>query len=207
MNDVLSIPCSAFAGFSLVAQGSVVDVALALRDLVTPVDAPPVLIFDDLSGGQIDLNLRGSTADVVRRLGEHPALLRLVASTDAAAVEDGDSDAPRGRGRPKLGVVAREVTLLPRHWDWLASQPGGASQALRRLVDLARKRDAGRTDERAARERAYRFISALAGDLPDFETASRALFAGDTTAFAASIAAWPSDVRRHALRLAEINAA
>lgn len=207
MNDVLSIPCSAFAGFSLVAQGSVVDVALALRDLVTPVDAPPVLIFDDLSGGQIDLNLRGSTADVVRRLGEHPALLRLVASTDAAAVEDGESDAPRGRGRPKLGVVAREVTLLPRHWDWLASQPGGASQALRRLVDQARKRDAGRTDERAARERAYRFISALAGDLPDFETASRALFAGDATAFTASIAAWPSDVRRHALRLAEINAA
>ncbi|BEV01393.1 DUF2239 family protein [Novosphingobium olei] len=207
MNDVLSIPCSAFAGFSLVAQGSVVDVALALRDLVMPVDAPPVLIFDDLSGGQIDLNLRGSTADVVRRLGEHPALLRLVASTDAAAVADGESDAPRGRGRPKLGVVAREVTLLPRHWDWLASQPGGASQALRRLVDQARKRDAGRTDERAARERAYRFISALAGDLPDFETASRALFAGDATAFAASIAAWPPDVRRHALRLAEINAA
>lgn len=106
----------------------------------------------------------------------------------------------RGRGRPKLGVVAREVTLLPRHWEWLAAQPGGASVALRKLVEEARRSQSGRA--RQAQERAYHFMNAMAGDLPGFEEATRALFAGDREGFAERIAGWPTDVREHAAWLA-----
>ena len=105
-------------------------------------------------------------------------------------------------GRPRLGVVAREVTLLPRHWAWLAQQRGGASAALRRLVDEARRQHADADAQRLARERAYRCMSALAADLPGFEEASRALFAGDAGAFEQHTAHWPQDVRQHIDRLA-----
>lgn len=101
---------------------------------------------------------------------------------------------PVRRGRPRLGVVAREVTLLPRHWDWLGEQPGGASVTLRRLVDQARKASAGADETRHRRERAYRFMSAMAGDAPGFEEASRALFAGDESQLSALMAPWPVDV-------------
>ena len=109
---------------------------------------------------------------------------------------------PRGRGRPKLGVVAREVTLLPRHWEWLARQPGGASVALRKLVEMA-QRSAGAADRaREARDAAYRFMTTMAGNLPGYEEAIRALFAGDDAGFAAQIANWPPDIRGHAAKLA-----
>jgi hypothetical protein len=138
----------------------------------------------------IDLDLRGNAADIAARLA-------------GPAEAPSPPNAPRGRGRPKLGVVPREVTLLPRQWEWLAAQSGGASQTLRRLVDAARRADAGQTEAKAARERAYRFMSAIAGDLPGFEDASRALFAGDRAAFADRMATWPHDVRAHALALTE----
>jgi hypothetical protein len=96
--------------------------------------------------------------------------------------------------------VAREVTLLPRHWDWLAKQPGGASVALRKLVEDAR-RD-GRGDRRARQEAAFRFMAALAGNAPGYEEATRALFADDAAAFDAHSRLWPADVRDHARRLA-----
>jgi hypothetical protein len=99
-------------------------------------------------------------------------------------------------------VVAREITLLPRHWDWLAAQPGGASVALRRLVEDARKVSAGEDRRRAAQEATYRFMQAMAGDAPGFEDASRALFAGDVTRFEEQVARWADDVRDHALWLA-----
>jgi hypothetical protein len=182
MSASLSTACTAFAGTALFARGALIDVALAIRAAGAP---GSILVFDDASGRVVDLDLSGSTADIVQRLG--------------AALEP-----PRGRGRPKLGVVAREVTLLPRHWEWLGQQPGGASQALRRLIDAARKADVGQAVARANRERAYRFLSALAGDLPGYEEALRALFAGDGAAFAARMAPWPADVRDHALALAEL---
>jgi hypothetical protein len=109
---------------------------------------------------------------------------------------------PRGRGRPKLGVVAREVTLLPRHWEWLGTQPGGASVALRKLVEEARRTSGDRDRSRAARDAAYHFMSAMAGNLPGFEEASRALFADDRRRFAGLIAGWPDDVRDHTVKLA-----
>ncbi|WP_336485815.1 DUF2239 family protein [Methylobacterium nigriterrae] len=198
MSDYLSKPCTAFAGTEQFAAGSLVDVALAIKAAEGEGRDASVLVFDDASGSVVDLDLRGTTADIVVRLGERgkreaPARPRTASDTDAE---------PRGRGRPKLGVVAREVTLLPRHWEWLSAQPGGASQALRRLVDEARRSDGGQTQAKAARESAYRFLTAMAGDLPGFEDAIRSLFAGEEQDFADHMNAWPPDVRRHALKLA-----
>jgi uncharacterized protein len=139
-------------------------------------EAVMFLIFDDATGQPIDFDLRGTN--------EEP------------------SSEPRGRGRPRLGVVAREVTLLPRHWDWLGHQPGGASVALRKLVEEARRTSGDHDRIRAAQEAAYHFMSAIAGNLPGFEEAARALFAYDRRRFCDLIAAWPDDVRDHAIKLA-----
>jgi len=102
---------------------------------------------------------------------------------------------------PRLGVVSREVSLLPRHWDWLEQQPNGISAALRRLLDEARKRAPGEERARLAREAAGRFMTAMAGNLPGYEEAARALFAKDHERFTQRIAAWPEDVRLHLERL------
>lgn len=178
--------CTAFAGVDRLASGALPDVAITVKAALTGDPALPVLVFNDATGAVVDLDLRGSEADVRARL--QPA-----AETDPPS---------RGRGRPKLGVVAREVTLLPRHWDWLAAQPGGASQALRRLIDQARRADDGRTDIRLRQEAAYRFLCVLAGNLPGFEEAARALFANDRARFVEQTAAWPLDVCEHAQKLA-----
>lgn len=178
-------PCTAFDGPFLLTTGPLRDVALRVRRALADGAAGPVLVFDDADGAVIDLDLRGSEAEILARL---------------APAEP--SPLPRGPGRPKLGVVAREVTLLPRHWDWLAAQPGGASVALRKLVDQARRANAGSDQRRAMQEAAYRFMAAIGGDLPGFEAAARALFADDIKGFAERIQAWPSDIRDHALKLA-----
>lgn len=190
MTEWLSRPCTAFAGTRKIAKGALVDVALAVRSLGASLNDAAILVIDDASGAVLDLDLRGSTADVIDRLTTHE-------------VRDAAAPAKRTRGRPKLGVVAREVTLLPRHWDWLAAQPGGASQALRRLVDQARRADDGTTARRLAHERTYRFMAAMTGDLPGFEEATRALFSGDLAALARTIKPWPQDVQDYTLELAQ----
>jgi hypothetical protein len=144
----------------------------------------------------IDVDFRGTATDVVKRLGVS-APPSLVTTSSAQA------EAPRGPGRPRLGVVAREVTLLPRHWDWLNSQPGGASVALRRLVDEARRANAGADRKRRAQEADYRFMSGMAGDRPGFEEATRALFRGDRQRFKSNTTRWPIDIRNHARMLAK----
>lgn len=199
MSNYLSRPCTAFAKTQQLASGALIDVALAIKAVETAEPCEPILTFDDASGAVVDLDLRGTTAEIVTRLTEHGELEALAAKARNRSSTELQASA---RGRPKLGVVAREVTLLPRHWEWLAAQPGGASQALRRLVDDARRSDGGHTQTNAARETAYRFLSALAGDLPGFEEAIRALFSGNSDAFADRMAAWPPDVRNHALKLA-----
>ena len=147
------------------------------------------LVFDDTTGRAIDIDIRGTIPDVITSLPPMP-------------LSEETPSEPRGRGRPRLGVVAREVTLLPRHWDWLGSQPGGASVALRKLVDEARRVRGDRDRIRGAQEAAYRFMSAMAGNLPGFEEAARALFAYDSPRFVDLIAAWPEDLREHAVKLA-----
>lgn len=180
------ILCTAFAGVGRLASGPLPEVAVAAKTALAADPTLPVLVFNDATGAVIDLDLRGSEAEIRARLGP-------------AAEIDPPS---RGRGRPKLGVVPREVTLLPRHWDWLAAQPGGASQALRRLIDQARRADEGRTEARLRQEAAYRFLCVLAGNLPGFEEAARALFANDRSRFTEQTAAWPLDVCVHAQGLA-----
>lgn len=183
--------CTAFAGSRLLRTGSLSDVALAVKAATASGDIGAVLVFDDVTGRLIDLDLRGDDAEILARLDA------------AGAPADPEPDAPaKGRGRPKLGVVAREVTLLPRHWDWLAAQPSGASATLRRLVDEARRRDAPQQQRRAAQSAAYHFMQALAGDLPGYEEATRALFADDRAGLEQMTVGWPPDVRTHALRLA-----
>ena len=182
---------TAFEGQRCLVSGPITEVALAIKGVTRPA-ASPIAIFSDSTGRPIDLDLRGSNADVLSRL----------AATSPATAEEPVSNEPRGRGRPKLGVVAREVTLLPRHWEWLSAQPGGASVVLRKLVDEARKANGDRDRHRAARDAAYHFISAMAGNLENFEEASRALFADDRRRFTSLIAPWPVDIRDHAVKLA-----
>ncbi len=191
---------TAFVGVRRLASGRLMDVALAIKAW-TAEDGNPILAFDDKSGAVIDLDLRGTEAEITARFAEFQNAEDVASRVDSRPNPDGAS---RSRGRPKLGVVAREVTLLPRQWEWLSSQPGGASQALRRLVDEARRADGGQTRMKVAREAAYRFLSALAGDLPGFEEAIRALFAGDAEGFADRMTAWPLDIRDHALKLAAL---
>ena len=197
---------TSFDGFQCIASGPLLAAALAARDALAQGAAGPVLIFDDATGRTLDVDTRGSDEEVARRLAEcFPDYARSIPVAEAS-LEEGAQDAPRGRGRPKLGVVPREVTLLPRHWEWLASQPGGASVALRKLVEEARRAASGKDAIRKAHERAYHFMSAIAGDLAGFEEATRALFANDRGRFEALIETWPGDVRRHAIRLAFGNA-
>jgi uncharacterized protein len=184
---------TAFEGQRRLASGSIAEIALAARHAEQRL-AESIAIFSDSTGRAIDLNLRGDIDQVLARLPEAEAV---EPSPDTAP-----SSEPRGRGRPRLGVVAREVTLLPRHWEWLNAQSGGASVALRRLVDDARRSSGDRDRRRAARDAAYHFMSAMAGDLPHFEEASRALFADDRQRFVGQIAGWPADIRDHVVRLA-----
>lgn len=183
---VLDRACAAFQGERRIAAGSLSEVALAVKRQA----GGPVLVLDEATGRPIDLDLRGSAADLLARL---PALAAVFPDSLDEEPEP-EAPGPRGRGRPKLGVVAREVTLLPRHWAWLADQPGGASVALRKLVDRARRENAEADAARSRRDAAYRAMSALAGDRPGFEAASRALFAGDADGFRAAAQAWPADI-------------
>jgi len=186
---------TAFLGPNWLASGPLAEVAIAVMKASRIAAAPPTIIFDDASGRPIDLDLRGTEREIVARLPQP-------APDPEALVDHPAAPEPRGRGRPKLGVVAREVTLLPRHWDWLATQPGGASVALRKLVEEARRTGGDRDRSRAARDAAYHFMSTMAGNLPGFEEASRALFADDRRRFAGLIAGWPDDVRDHVVKLA-----
>ncbi|WP_313253764.1 DUF2239 family protein [Stenotrophomonas sp.] len=186
MNDPLNAPHALFEGHQLLARGPLQQVvAEAVARGGVGADGRPLLLLNDGSGETVDLDLRGGLAQVLERLQAR------LAPAPAAPQE---AAAPRERGRPRLGVVAREVTLLPRHWEWLASQRGGASQALRRLVDEARRREQEQGLP-ASPEARYKAMSTLAGDLPGFEEASRLLFAGDEAGFARSIAQWPQDLR------------
>ncbi|MFL9870253.1 DUF2239 family protein [Paraburkholderia megapolitana] len=194
--------CTAFEGVRRVAAGSRQEVAVALKRLAEKGEQgeqPPILVFDDLTSEPVEFDLRGTVDDVRARLAGTEPEVEPSANADQEPVDA----APRGRGRPKLGVVAREITLLPRHWDWLNEQSGGASVALRKLVDAARLASEDKDRRRAAQESAYRFMTALAGNLPGYEEATRALYANDRARFEKLIAVWPADVREHAGRLAD----
>ena len=185
MHPSQSQSCTAFDGHHLIASGPLREVAFATKHAIDAGAKGPVLVFDDQTSLPVEIDFRGSADDVLSRLG---------------LAQDAAEAAPRGPGRPRLGVVAREVTLLPRHWEWLAAQSGGASATLRRLVEEARRSEQDRA--RLAGEALDRFMQAMAGDLPHYEEASRAYWRGERDRFGQLIETWPADVRDHARRLA-----
>ena len=189
--------CIAFEGKRRIAAGSLAEVARKVKEASDANPEAQILVFDAQTSETIEIDCRGSVADVLSRI---PTASPEVSPT---VEESAPPTAPAGPGRPRLGVVAREVTLLPRHWEWLAAQPGGASVALRKLVESARRASAFADRLRQAQDAAFRFMSIMAGDLAAYEEATRALFAADRAAFAALTASWPGDVRDHLLQLAE----
>lgn len=184
---------TAFAGTRCIASGDRSSMLLATKKYVDRKEPDSILIFEDQTGTQIDFDFRGTPDEVLERISSHPHF---------AATEEPTQ--PRsGPGRPKLGVVCREVSLLPRHWDWLEHQRGGISVALRKLIDEARKGGLGAEHARIAREAASKFMWAMAGNLPGFEEASRALFAKDHDKLGSLIAKWPKDLRNHVQKLVD----
>jgi len=205
MNPPIPSAFVAFEGSQCLARGSLAQVALQYK---AAVDARPFarfMVFNASTSEIIDLDHRGTPEDVLARLlasaGTQPEGLD---PQDPLGTEASKPLAPAGPGRPKLGVVAREVTLLPRHWAWLASQPGGASVALRKLVEQARRDGQTQDERRQSQEASYRFMSAMAGSLEGFEEAARALFAADPVRFATLISSWPADIQMHLLQLAQV---
>jgi len=199
--SVNKLPASftVFKGSRRLVAGSIFDIAERLwKD---DGNLENVLIFDDATAQQIDIDLRGSKEAVMARLKIRYGQQEIEQKPESASAHDSEEPTP-GPGRPKLGVVAREVTLLPRHWDWLAGQPGGASVALRKLVEEAKRLNGGRDQIRKAQEAAYTFMSAMAGNEPGFEEATRALFAKDGAAFDLHTVSWPKDVRAQAKKFA-----
>jgi hypothetical protein len=189
----------AFARSTRLACGQAAEVAAKVKAFIDSGNPTPVLVLDASTSHPIELDLRGSLEDVLKRL---PAPTQPQAEpTPQEAVEP--LPAVKTAGRPKLGVTAREVTLLPRHWDWLATQPGGASVSLRKLVEQALRASKETDQIRVTRDATYRFMSALAGNEPGFEEATRALFSGNEARWHECLAAWPLDVRDHALNLAQ----
>ncbi|MDD2700934.1 MAG: DUF2239 family protein [Sideroxydans sp.] len=186
----LTPSCIAFSGAQRIAEGGLHAVAAVVKQWQEQHADSSVLIFDDQTSEPMEIDLRGTVQDVLSRL---PEPLQPVAEPEPAV---------RTAGRPKLGVVSREVTLLPRHWEWLSKQSGGASVALRKLVEAASRANEIKDRQRQAQEATYRFMSAIAGNLPGYEEATRALFADQPEQFGMHTEAWPLDIREHARKLA-----
>lgn len=182
--------CTAFSSSQRIASGSIKDVALKVKEHLEDHPQAAILIFDNQTSQQVELDLRGTVDAVLKRLEKSGFIKE-------------EEPAKGGPGRPKLGVTSKEVTLLPQHWDWLAKQPGGASVTLRRLVDEAKKKNAAKDLIRQSQDATYKFMTVMAGDLPDYEEALRALYAKDAEKFKKLISKWPKDVRAHINMLAE----
>lgn len=185
---------TAFANIKKVAQGNILDVALKVKKILKTDAKTQVLIFDSITSQQIEIDFRGTSENLARRLD---ALVGKTAPTS-------EEEKKIGPGRPRLGVISKEITLLPNHWEWLSSQPGGASVTLRRLVEEAKKKNYGKDLIRQAQESGYKFMTTMAGDLPNYEDALRALYSGEKKKFEKLIFAWPKDIKEHLLSLVQV---
>ena len=178
--------CIAFAGSREIAHGPLTQVAAKVKRHVEKHPEAALLVFDAASSSPVEIDLRGTVDAVVQRLK----------SASAKA-----QSRPSGPGRPKLGVVSREVSLLPRHWEWLALQGSGASATLRKLIEDAKKKNSAQDQVRQSQNATYKFMSAMAGDLPLYEEALRAFYAKNRVLFETLIAPWPKDIQEHIRRL------
>lgn len=176
-----------FVGTSLVAAGDLRTVATAAKKATDNRTSDRLALYRESNGQVFDLDLRGSIEEVLERLPHHPVV-----------GEDPPPPPQKGPGRPKLGVVSKEVTLLPRHWQWLAKQRGGASAMLRRLVDEARRVESETVSRRDLQAALDRFLWDMASDFSGFEEATRSLYAVDAAAFQKHTERWPDDVRDYA---------
>src|SRR6185436_19736122 len=111
MNQPNPKSCTAFAGSRRIATGELAEVALKTNAVIVSGEQAPVLIFDDLTSEQLEVDLRGSAHDVLARLEKSAGK-----DKPEDILAQSGADARRGPGRPKLGVIGREVTLLPRYW-------------------------------------------------------------------------------------------
>lgn len=184
----------AFSKNKCIASGTPREVATEVKRFIDSRAKDTVTILDARTSETVEVDFRGSVSAVLKRIPSAPIQSHEV-YVEPPAPE-------RTVGRPRLGVTAREVTLLPRHWEWLGSQPGGASTVLRKLVEQALRSSKESDRLRQAQEAAYRFMYVMAGDSPGFEEATRALFAGDIERLQQFVAPWPRDVRKQALLLA-----
>lgn len=173
---------SAFENNQLICQGPLNEVILKIKKSIGKEEHTSALIFSDESGRTLDFNFRGTEKEVLKRL-------------EIYLPENQKEEVSSGPGRPKLGVVSREVSLLPRHWEWLATQKGGASVTLRNLVEEARKKSTHVDDGKQSQESTYQFMTVMAGDLENYEEALRALFKKDKKTFLKNIQGWPKDIK------------
>lgn len=193
MNQALTqLTCTAFSDEGIVASGSLQHVVTTVKAALSDSEHTQLLIFDDSTGKPIDVDFRGKIDDVLQRLEEQ---------FSGASDTEVNPQTTRRVGRPKLGVVSGEVTLLPRQWEWLKSQPGGASVTLRKLIDEARRAGEQRSTIRESQEATYNFMTAMAGDFLHYEEALRALYAGDGDRFNRFIEDWAPDIRNHIKKL------
>jgi uncharacterized protein len=204
---------TAFAGDKLVFSGALPAMLMCVKERLDAGEERTVLVFEDETGTQLDFDFSGTPGEVLARIPSHPwfatgeahaKLARLRVAQALHQMGHPGAPAPKdspGPGRPRLGVVSREVSLLPRHWEWLEKEPGGISGALRRLVEEARKRAPDEQRQRLVREATSKFMWVMAGNLPGFEEASRALFAGDNERLRDLSSAWPEDIRQHLVHL------
>ena len=158
---------------SIVSRGSLEQIIVQVKAIDMNIEP---MVFEVDSCRRIDFSWYGDAATVFAN-----------ASTDKPQTSK--------RGRPKLGVKAKEVTLLPRHWEWLSTQKGGASSALRRLVDEAQKNASTEDVICSQQQQLDKFMLAFLGDEPGFEEASRALYRNSKISFEAAIEVWPADIR------------
>jgi hypothetical protein len=203
IKQVESTECIAFAGSRCIASGDLLHVALKTKEIIDSEENEAILIFKTSNSLPIELDFRGSLDQFKQRLHEL-SINQHINGKDPSLGEVAQQEISRRPGRPKLGVIPREVTLLPRHWEWLANQPGGASGTLRKLVEAAKRTNINKDEKRQSQECTYRFISAMAGNFPGFEEATRALFAADATRFNVMIDAWPVDIKNHAKKMAAL---
>lgn len=179
-----------FAGETRLAGGNPADVARAIKAV-----------------------LQGGERRILRVFRDHdamPATFDATLDVDAisnALLETRGGSGRRGQGRPRLGVFAREVTLLPRHWAWLSAQPGGASVTLRKLVDAASHAPFADREERPEAAGLDRFVTAMASMLPWNKEALRAFMLGEEERFVAISENWPADLRDYARQLAGVTVA
>ncbi len=178
---------SAFDGHQLLFKGAFSEVVLKIKKRIGKDSNSSILIFSDATGKTMDFNFQGTEKDILKRL-------EVFVTEKSQPLE--------GPGRPRLGVVSREISLLPRHWEWLASQPGGASATLRKFVDAEMRKSSDGPSVQQAQERAYKFMNVMAGDLEGYEDALRALYRKDKKQFTASIKNWAPDVKTYVVELA-----